>query len=235
MKPKFERISKYEYLNFALPQRATNNAAGYDIAARADVLIPSIYKQNIKMLIARFSEKNFLERLEKTELGVTFKYMELLKDRLAKEELEQFISDQFSKIISNDSKEILDIFKNQFTLTLSDMKSFIKEQDLKLSLIPTYLKARMDHDQVLELNIRSSVPLNNYLMLANGTGIIDADYYNNPDNEGHIFFQIINFSPFDILIQEGDIIGQGIFKTFEKTTDDQPGGDRAGGFGSTSK
>ena len=65
--------------------------------------------------------------------------------------------------------------------------------------------------------------------------IIDKDYVDNPDNEGEIFFQVINLSPFPIKIEAGDIIGQGIIKRYEKTEDDNPGGKRKGGFGSTTK
>jgi dUTP pyrophosphatase len=72
-------------------------------------------------------------------------------------------------------------------------------------------------------------------MLANSVGVIDADYYNNPDNEGEIFFQIINLSPYPIVLKKGDIIGQGIFKEYLTTEDDVAEGVRVGGFGSTSK
>lgn len=65
--------------------------------------------------------------------------------------------------------------------------------------------------------------------------IIDADYYNNPDNEGHIFFQIINLSPFDIVLHKGDTIGQGVFHKYYTVDDDTAEGERTGGFGSTSK
>lgn len=65
--------------------------------------------------------------------------------------------------------------------------------------------------------------------------IIDSDYYNNPDNEGHIFLQFINFSPFDIKIKRGDIIGQAIIKSYYTTEDDKAENERLGGFGSTSK
>ena len=65
--------------------------------------------------------------------------------------------------------------------------------------------------------------------------VIDADYYNNLDNEGHIYFQIINLSPFDIVLQKGEAIGQGIIKKYEITEDDNASGVRMGGFGSTSK
>ena len=63
--------------------------------------------------------------------------------------------------------------------------------------------------------------------------IIDADYYNNPDNEGHIYFQVINLAPFDIVLRKGDTIGQGILKKYYLTDDDVTTGLREGGFGST--
>ena len=59
------------------------------------------------------------------------------------------------------------------------------------------------------------------------------DYYNNPDNEGHIYFQIINLSPVDIILHKGDKIGQGIIKNYDVTEDDAAIGERLGGFGST--
>lgn len=63
--------------------------------------------------------------------------------------------------------------------------------------------------------------------------IIDADYYNNIDNEGEIFFQLINLSPFPIKIKKGEAIGQGIIKNYLTTEDDISSGERIGGFGST--
>ena len=65
--------------------------------------------------------------------------------------------------------------------------------------------------------------------------IIDADYYNNPDNEGEIFFQLINLSPYNIILKKGEKIGQGIIKQYLSTEDDAATGDRLGGFGSTTK
>ena len=70
--------------------------------------------------------------------------------------------------------------------------------------------------------------------MCNQVGVIDADYYNNPDNEGEIFFQMINLSPYDIQLHKGDIIGQGIIKPYLTTEDDNASGQRMGGFGSTS-
>ena len=71
-------------------------------------------------------------------------------------------------------------------------------------------------------------------MLANGIGIIDSDYYNNPDNEGHIMFQVYNFTDTTVDILKGERIGQGMFMKYFKTDDDVASGIRTGGFGSTS-
>lgn len=110
-----------------------------------------------------------------------------------------------------------------------------KNLKTKPTLVPTGMKCKLDSGTYLELSVRSSSPLKYWLILANGVGIIDADYYNNPDNEGHIYFQLINLSPFPIKIQKGEAIGQGIIHRYETTEDDVACGERLGGFGSTTK
>ena len=80
---------------------------------------------------------------------------------------------------------------------------------------------------------RSSTPLKYWLVMANSEGIIDADYYNNPDNEGHIYLQLINLSPFPIKLQKGECVAQGIICPYGLTEDDIHGGKRMGGHGST--
>ena len=63
----------------------------------------------------------------------------------------------------------------------------------------------------------------------------NADYYNNPDNEGHIYFQLINLSPYPILIKKGDCFGQGIILPYYTCTNEiGVTTTRKGGFGSTS-
>ena len=105
----------------------------------------------------------------------------------------------------------------------------------KLQLVPTGVKAYMQPGEWLGMHIRSSMAVKKRLMLVNNVGIIDADYYNNPDNEGEIFFQVINLSPFPIKLKKGDIIGQGIIRHYLITNDDKASGFRTGGFGSTTK
>ena len=118
--------------------------------------------------------------------------------------------------------------------TLKELTEITKATAAKPTLVPTGIKCEMPKDMYLELSVRSSCPLKSWLILANGVGIIDADYYNNPDNEGHIYFQMINLSPFDIMLKKGDTIGQGIFKKYYVTDNDSAKGVRMGGFGSTS-
>lgn len=120
-------------------------------------------------------------------------------------------------------------------LTLAEIANLTGKHKNKPTLVSTGMKCKLDPGTYLELSVRSSTPLKHWIVLANGVGVIDADYYNNPDNEGEIFFQLINLSPFDIVLQKGEKIGQGIIKQYLITEDDQAAGKRLGGFGSTSK
>ena len=101
--------------------------------------------------------------------------------------------------------------------------------------IPTGIKAYMDDDEVLYLYNRSSNPKKKGLILANSVGVIDKDYYGNPDNDGHIMFAFFNVKDEDITIKKGEAIGQGVFSKYLVVDDDNAEGDRTGGFGSTDK
>ena len=105
----------------------------------------------------------------------------------------------------------------------------------ELKVVPTGLKAYMMEDEYLGLHVRSSLTGKRGLMMANSQGIIDADYYNNEDNEGHMMFMLYNFSSKPVFIEKGERIGQGIFYKFLKTDDDKADGIRKSGLGSTGK
>ena len=81
------------------------------------------------------------------------------------------------------------------------MATLTKELKAKIPLVSTGMKCHLEPGQYLELSARSSTPLKHWLIIGNSIGIIDADYCDNPDNEGEIFFQIINFSPFAIQLK----------------------------------
>lgn len=99
----------------------------------------------------------------------------------------------------------------------------------------TGVKAYMPPNEVLKVYNRSSNAAKKGLMLSNGVGIIDSDYYNNPDNEGDIGFAFYNFTSEIVTIKKGDKLGQAIFEAFNTADNDIHGGKRTGGFGSTGK
>ena len=76
----------------------------------------------------------------------------------------------------------------------------------------TDIKAYMKSDEILILNVRSS--MGGKFMLANTQGWIDSDYYNNPDNEGNIGIFLKNISNEPQIIKQGDRIGQGLFTKY---------------------
>ena len=119
--------------------------------------------------------------------------------------------------------------------SLDEVATATKQKEAKPTLVSTGVKCALEPDTYLELSVRSSTPLKYWLVLANGVGIIDADYYNNESNEGEIFFQLINLSPYPIRLKKGEVIGQGIIKKYMTTDDDIASGERKGGFGSTNE
>lgn len=105
---------------------------------------------------------------------------------------------------------------------------------IKPTLLKTGLKAYCKDDEWYMLVNRSSGPKKGFV-LANGIGIIDADYYENETNDGHFMFQYFNFGENDIIVKKGDVIGQVIFMKYLTTDNDTAEGVRTGGFGSTDK
>ena len=105
----------------------------------------------------------------------------------------------------------------------------------EIVLVPTGVKAQIDSGYWLELAVRSSTPRKLGLILANGIGIVDSDYYNNPDNEGHIMFQVYNIRSTPVNLYKGLRIGQGVFVRYGLTDDDNVERIRTGGFGSTNQ
>lgn len=95
------------------------------------------------------------------------------------------------------------------------------------------IKARMPKNEYLALFIRSSLAIKHGIGLANCTGIIDSDYYNNIDNEGAIMEKFINYSDSDIIIPAGTRVMQGIFMKYETVENDNVTTTRIGGVGST--
>lgn len=103
----------------------------------------------------------------------------------------------------------------------------------KTTVVPTGLKAYMQGDEYLAIFVRSGMAIKRGIMLVNGTGIIDADYYDNADNEGHIMVALYNTGAEVVAIEKGERVAQGIFTKYQKADDDCAKGIRTGGIGST--
>ena len=105
----------------------------------------------------------------------------------------------------------------------------------KPTLVKTGLKAYMEDDEMLLLYNRSSNPGKKGIVLANGVGVVDKDYYGNEDNDGHLLVQCINIKDEDVIIKKGEGIAQAMFQKYLIIDDDNANGTRTGGFGSTDK
>jgi len=136
-------------------------------------------------------------------------------------------------------QECMNIYRNNVPLSeynLDEVATITKDLKVKPTLVPTGIKCSMAADEYLELSVRSSTPLKYWIVLANGIGIIDSDYYGNESNDGEIFFQVINLLPHPITLCKGNIIGQGIIKKYYTVENDTcSDSTRVGGFGSTTK
>ncbi len=153
--------------------------------------------------------------------------------------LEKISFNQFKKDICNDEK----LYKNYNLPVRSTVSSagydFFSLIDLILKKdetkkIPTGIKANMNTGEVLLLIVRSSMGFKYNVRMCNQVGVIDKDYYNNIDNEGHIWLALKNEGDKDYEIKVGDKICQGIFMKFLTIDNEQKiKNERIGGIGST--
>jgi dUTP pyrophosphatase len=100
-------------------------------------------------------------------------------------------------------------------------------------MIPTGIKSYMNRNELLIINIRSSMGVKNHLRITNTQGWIDSDYYDNPDNEGHILIVLENTGKESFQINKGDRIAQGAFINYLVKDNDDAKDLRVGGLGST--
>lgn len=102
-------------------------------------------------------------------------------------------------------------------------------------MVATDVKAYMLPDEKLSIHLRSSVGIKKKLRLLNGTGIIDSDFYCEPDGDGNIRIAFANTGNDVVHIEAGERIAQGIFEKFLKADGDEATEERTGGIGSTGK
>ena len=103
------------------------------------------------------------------------------------------------------------------------------------AIIPLYVKIALNDNEYLSVVPRSSLYKKHKLIMINSVGIIDADYYNNPDNDGNIGAILYNNSDEPQVLEHNEAIVQGIIQNYLVTDDDNANGERVGGMGSTDK
>ena len=146
---------------------------------------------------------------------------------------------QFSKDISED-KSLYDEYLLPKRATKSSCGyDFYAIEDMILHQgevikIPTGYKAKFNADEMLMLVVRSSMGFNFNVRMCNQVGIIDSDYYNNSDNEGHMWVALQNHGDKDYEIKKGTAYCQGIFVKY-LTCGDEVEERRNSGIGSTNK
>lgn len=106
-------------------------------------------------------------------------------------------------------------------------------ETFKPTLVHTGIRACMEEGEFLMLANRSGNPKKG-LVLANGIGIVDQDYYKCEANDGEIMFAFLNTTNESITLKVGDKLGQGVFTIFKRPANavvvQQ---NRVGGFSST--
>lgn len=149
--------------------------------------------------------------------------------------------EQFKKDIS-DNKELYDsiILPTRSTKNSAGYDIFsVQEGVIKPGdsmAFKTGLKVCMNSDEVLMIYSRSSQGYKYDVCLTNSVGVIDSDFYNNKNNEGHFSIKLSNNGKVDYIVNIGDKIAQGVFTKYLIVDDeDEIKNERNGGLGSTGK
>ena len=103
----------------------------------------------------------------------------------------------------------------------------------EVTLVPTGLVIGVPADHFLAVIARSSTPLKRGLMVANGVGVVDADYCGPKDE---VKIEVYNFTSAPVAIKKGDRLAQGVVLPFARAIwreDDAPAAANRGGFGAT--
>ena len=126
------------------------------------------------------------------------------------------------------------------SVTLDEVKKYIVQMEeafghrIRPTLVSTGIKTYCKPNEYFAVMSRSGMPLKHLLLVANSVGVVDSDYADNPGNEGEIFVQFLNLSPYDIVVKKGERIAQGMFiPTIVADNDNFGDSERVGGHGST--
>ena len=154
---------------------------------------------------------------------------------------EKISFEQFKKDVSNDINlyDMIELPKRSTKKSAGyDIKS-IESGIVKVGQAKTFntgLKVCMNDDEVLYIYSRSSHGYKYNVCLINSVGVIDSDFYNNKENEGHFKIRLLNLGEKDFKVNIGDRIAQGVFmKYLTVEGEEEIKTERVGGLGSTDK
>ena len=140
-------------------------------------------------------------------------------------DFEKISFEQFCKDVINDKE----LYENYKLPSRSSKETagydFFLIQDITVNTNeiikrPTCIKSYVENDDVLLLVVRSSTGFKYNIRLVNQVGVVDSDYYNNKDNEGHIFIKIQNEGKNQVTFKKDEAIAQGIFMKYLTTKSD---------------
>lgn len=100
-------------------------------------------------------------------------------------------------------------------------------------IVRTGVCALFDDNKGLFPFIRSSIPRKKGLFLANGVGVVEADYCNNPETGGDIMFTFYNTTDKDVPIHRFERLGQFVLLPILRFENAGWAGMKRGGSGST--
>ncbi|MGE5456100.1 MAG: hypothetical protein ACM3O4_03245 [Ignavibacteriales bacterium] len=149
--------------------------------------------------------------------------------------------DQFKKDIKDD-QSLYDNYelpvrstKNSAGYDFKAIEGFVIKPGERV-IIPTGIKVYMGNNEMLMLLVRSSMGFKYNIRMCNQVGIIESDYYNNSNNEGHMWIALQNEGTENYVVKKNDKYAQGIFTIFLTVdNEDEINSERIGGLGSTNK
>ena len=152
---------------------------------------------------------------------------------------EKISFNQFKKDVKNDYKLYEEYLLPQRKTNNSVGYDFLAIEDFEIKpgeikKIPTGYKAVFKKDEMLMIVVRSSMGFKYNVRLTNQVGIIDSDFYNNEENEGHIYVSLQNEGNEAYKVKKGEAYSQGIFIKV-LTCGERVNKKRVGGIGSTNK
>lgn len=154
---------------------------------------------------------------------------------------EQVYSD---KDVENAAKVIYDLIRlpERATAGSNGYDFFFPFGDTEIApgqsiIIPTGIKVKLNPGWALLVYSRSSLGFNYRVLIEENVAVIDEDYFDNINNEGHIFIKIINDNREGqtATLRLGAAFCQGLFTLTGRAANDNVTVERVGGIGSTNK